>query len=155
MPRTEKDPHAGDEKAHENVARHAAERSRAHVEQAEDRVEAKAHEKRADGIAAFSQAFEARRLPVEEVAKGFGSLSRDLMTIASKALEQSSQAAQALMQARTVHDAVRAQIDLMSGLMDAQLRYVEAIGRTATQIGDASAHKAPASQATHTTAAKH
>ena len=155
MPRTEKDPHGGDEKAHENVARHAAERSRAHAEQVEGRVEARAHEERPDGIAAFSQAFEAGRLPVEEVAKGFGSLSRDLMTIASKALEQSSQAMQNLMQARTMHDAVRAQIDLTSSLMDAHLRYIEAIGRTATQIGGVGAHKAPAQQPTHTTAAKH
>ena len=181
MPRTAKDPHGGVQKARQSVASHAAERTRTEAKHAEGRAqhaegraehaegraqhaEAKAHaseHKRPDGIGVLGQAFDAAGVPVEEVAKGFGSLSRDLMSAASQAFEQSSQIIQGLMQARTVHDVVRVQIDLTSCLMDAHLRYVEAIGRAATQIGATSGHKEPARQrpphttATHTAAAKH
>ncbi len=145
MPKVEKPLLSREQKAHPVIGRYTAERTRV-TEQGEHGGAAADQSARPDGRNVLSEAFDAGRLPVEAGAKGFGSLSHELMTAAGQAFEQSSEAIQNLVQARTVHDVLRAQIDLTGCLMDAQRRYLEAIGRAATQLGAASDDKAAGQQ---------
>jgi hypothetical protein len=152
---TQKTQHGTHHNTNHNVGRHAAERARpehGHAEHGraehdrdERRTEEQVRELRDEGARATREAMsgaretlQGGRAAVEQMNAGFDGLSRDLMSNAGRLFDQSSRTMQEMWQARTIQDVMRLQLDFASALMDAQLRYVEAMTRAASQIAPSS-----------------
>lgn len=141
MPKTERTPQESGSGGHEDAGRHTAERARPDdmLANAGDRIlgETLAEKLRGEGAEATREALAGSRTALDEVGAGFDALTRELVGNAGRLFDQSSRTMQDMWQARTVQDVVRLQLDFASALMDAQLRYVEAMGRAASQLGNA------------------
>ena len=83
------------------------------------------------------EALAGSRTALDEMGSGIDALTRELIGNAGRLFDQSSRTMQDMWQARTIQDVVRLQLDFANALVDAQLRYVEAMGRAASQFGNA------------------
>ena len=129
---------------HEQVGSHAAERARPGVE-ARLHVPETEHARKdmREAIGAMGHTAESAIDRTAELADGaqagLGAVAQDMMSNAGDVVERTTRTMQQLMAAKTLQDMVRLQFDLAGILIDAQMRYVQALTRMANDLGRSTA----------------